>query len=99
MTDKQPLLWCAHIRGPDDVVPCADYDSALELCDYLLHKFDRGAHHHKDDNWPYMSAVPALWPWSSEDHAMWLAKRSGPDTEYPLPVPTDRAPWIPKEAS
>jgi hypothetical protein len=81
-----PFLWCAHVRGPDDMVPTKDYDEAVRLCDYLLHKFDRDPRHATDDNWPYLSAYPALWGHTPESHAEWLKRRSFADAEYPLAI-------------
>ncbi len=75
------LLWCCHVRGPDDLVACADYASALALADTLL-RYDRQPNRHEYD--PYFSAVPALWTAGATDHAEDLAKRALPGSDYPI---------------
>lgn len=78
------MLWCCHIRGPDDMVPTQSYQEALALADEML-KFDRRPD--IGENGPYASAVPALWPYGPEAHAEFYANRSEPDADYPLPAP------------
>ncbi len=70
MTD---ILWCCHVRGPDDVHAAPDYATALKWADYLL-DLDRATDHHKDPWLPYFSAIVAPWPYSAESHAEDLPK-------------------------
>ena len=67
------MLWCCHVRGPDDVLPAPDYATALRWADLCL-EIDRVTARENDDNWPYLSAVPAPWPHSPALHAEYLPK-------------------------
>lgn len=73
MAIRENLLWCCHVRGPDDVHAAPDYDTALKWAD-MLNDLSREANKKlnktgrpEDDVW--CKAAPALWPWSSESHA------------------------------
>lgn len=57
------ILWCCHIRGPDDVHAAPDYETALKWAD-MVNAYG--------DCLP--GAVPAIWPWSDEAHAEDLPK-------------------------
>jgi hypothetical protein len=73
------ILWCCHVRGPDDVYAAPDYETALMWSDVL-----------NETNWKASSglsvedpksfedclikAVPAPWPHSAEAHAEDLPK-------------------------
>lgn len=83
--ERDGLLWCCHVRGPDDMVPTASYAEALDLADRLL-QFDRRPDRHECD--PFASAVPALWPYGASAHAEEMAKRKLPNADYPLPAPS-----------
>lgn len=61
------ILWCCHVRGPDEVHAAPDYATALAWSDHLL-EVDRGIDH-SDPMMPFLSAVPAPWPHSAELHA------------------------------
>lgn len=69
MTD---ILWCCHVRGPDDVHAAPDYETALAWADGINDRF--GPHTRKDENYPITRAAPAIWPWSAEAHAESLPK-------------------------
>lgn len=69
MTD---ILWCCHVRGPDDVHAAPDYETALKWSDYMNDTF--GPHTRTDENFPIIRAAPAIWPWSAEAHAENLPK-------------------------
>ncbi len=58
------ILWCCHIRGSDDVIPAPSYEEALKIAD-ANNAIELLA-----------KAVPAIWPWSAEAHAEYLAKAS-----------------------
>lgn len=60
------ILWCCHVRGPDEVHAAPDYKTALLWSDACL-KLDRRQPRHEYE--PFLSAVPAPWPWSVETHA------------------------------
>lgn len=72
------ILWCCHVRGPDDVHAAPDYATALAWADSLNALNWRGR---EGKNSPPMSfddclikAVPAPWPWSADQHAENLSK-------------------------
>lgn len=69
---RPDILWCCHVRGPDDVHAAPDYATALKWSDEMM-AIDR-AIDHSDPNMPYLSAVPAPWPHSAESHAEDLPK-------------------------
>ena len=60
------ILWCCHVRGPDDVHAAPDYETALAWSDRFN---DWWAKQTKRENDPVMRAAPAVWPWSAEAHA------------------------------
>lgn len=60
------ILWCCHVRGPDDVWAAPDYDTALKWSDICL-ELDRRPN--RPENFPFLSAVPAPWPYSAESWA------------------------------
>jgi hypothetical protein len=66
------FLWCCHVRGPDDVLAAPDYATALAWSDQLL-EIDRDVDHSDADR-PFLSAVPAPWPYSEADHAANIKK-------------------------
>lgn len=65
------ILWCCHVRGPDDMWPAPDYKTALAWADICL-KIDRRPG--RTENNPFLSAVPSPWPYSAEAHADGLPK-------------------------
>jgi hypothetical protein len=76
MTD---ILWCAHVRGPDDVLPTPSYEHAVELCDRINDFVAKMHAQDPSENWPRVSALPAIWPWSADQHAEAVA---GGNAEY-----------------
>lgn len=69
------MLWCMHVRGPDDVYPAPDYAAALKWSDTANELCEQArAKHPGDDNVPRLRAVPAPWPWDAASHAAGLAK-------------------------
>lgn len=71
-TDPE-LLWCVHVRGPDDLIPAMDYEDALKICDRLA---ESDAQHAGDASAPMLRAVPRLWPGSPQQYAEVLAMHS-----------------------
>lgn len=72
---QRGLLWCCHVRGPDDLYAAESYEAALKHADDLndaLKKHNAGREPHPYD--PIISAVPAPWPWGAESHAEDLRK-------------------------
>lgn len=65
------MLWCCHVRGPDEVHAAPDYETALRWADMVNAIDERmmrtGAL--AGSACPLMRAVPAPWPWSPEAHA------------------------------
>jgi hypothetical protein len=64
----QVVLWCCHVRGPDDLLPAPDYATALKWADICL-AHDRLSAKANDPFTPFLSAVPAPWLGSPESHA------------------------------
>ena len=61
-------LWAMHIRGPDDLYPAPDYETAVKWCDYVNYS---AAPRSPD---VMMAAVPAIWPYEPERHRDGLAE-------------------------
>lgn len=68
----EPLLWCMHILGPDDVYPAPTKEHA-ELAAKALNAF-HAARFSNSIYEPTMEAVVAPWPHSAESHAADVAK-------------------------
>lgn len=66
-------LWCVNVIGPDDLYAAASLKHARE-CAHSLNQLigERG---HDDELEPNVWAVPAIWPWTPEDHAAGLLKQ------------------------
>ncbi|WP_313453166.1 hypothetical protein [Brevundimonas sp.] len=60
------ILWMMHVRGPDDIYPAPDYETAVAWCDYVN---DVLAKRLPD---VMMKAVPAVYPRTREEHAAGL---------------------------
>lgn len=73
-------LWAMHIRGPDDLYPAPDYDTAVKWCDYVNYS---AAPRSPD---VMMAAVPAIWPYAPERHQDGLA---GSVADWTLPLKAD----------
>ena len=75
MTD---ILWCCHIRGPDDVHAAPDYETALKWSDMTNEMNWRGRRGKivPPESWDacLLKAAPAVWPWSAEAHAADMPK-------------------------
>jgi hypothetical protein len=67
------ILWCCHVRGPDDVYAAPDYDTALKWSDVLNAINWRGLRGAVVPPSSYddclIKAAPGIWPWSAEAHA------------------------------
>ncbi|MFG1388782.1 hypothetical protein [Xanthobacter versatilis] len=72
MEKEVMILWCAHVRGPDDVVACADYEAAVKFCDKINAVAKTVAHLDV-----MCIAYPAVWPWDASSHADGLARNNG----------------------
>ena len=72
------ILWCCHVRGPDDVYAAPDYETALKWADMTnaINRRGRGGKIESPASYDdcLLKAVPALWPWSPESHAEGLPK-------------------------
>lgn len=69
--DPSTLLWCCHVRGPDDVHAAPDYQTALAWSDRINDWF---AAQPRRENDPIIRAAPAIWPYGAETHAVDLPK-------------------------
>lgn len=85
--DPAQPLWCCYVRGPDDLVPTPDYESAVALADWFT-AVDRG--NIADEMCPLFSAIPMLWTYGAEEHAAWLARRATQETDYPIDMKIPR---------
>ena|SRR5271154_5148181 len=61
------ILWCCHVRGPDNLYPAASYEDALKMADEI-NAFDFQMALKRDPPELLARAAPAIWPWSAEDH-------------------------------
>lgn len=72
------ILWCCHVRGPDDVHAAPDYETALKWADMTNAVNWRGLKGTIKPPASYddclLKAVPAIWPWSPEAHAKDMPK-------------------------
>ena len=60
------LLWMMHVRGPDDIYPAPDYETAVSWCDYVNDVLAKAALE------VMTKAVPAIWTLSPQEHAAYL---------------------------
>lgn len=67
------ILWCCHVRVPDDVHAAPDYATALKWAD-LTNALDWRGQPPVSFEDCLLKAVPALWPWTAEAHAEDLPK-------------------------
>lgn len=71
---QEPLLWCCHVRGPDDIYAAPDYVTALAWSD-AMNEINWKANSRLNIGDPtsfqdcLIKAVPAPWPHSPEAHA------------------------------
>lgn len=76
------ILWCCHVRGPDDVYAAPDYETALAWSDILnemnwrCEKYPKPGAFENPRNYAdcLVKAVPAPWPHSAEAHARDMPK-------------------------
>ena len=89
MKDRpSPPLWCAHILGPNDVIPTCDYADAVELCGRINATVQRHTERSPEIGMVLCIAVPAIWPHDAASHATWAAK--GNSDYGVLPSPPNR---------
>jgi hypothetical protein len=74
LEEVKPLLWCCHVRGPDDVHAAPDYETALKWSDMVNEWSAKTNEGVKQEDQVWAKAAPALWPWSPENHAEALPK-------------------------
>ncbi|MFG1302209.1 hypothetical protein V5F49_20690 [Xanthobacter sp. V3C-3] len=72
MEKETTILWCAHVRGPDDVVAATSYADATALCDEINGVAKKVAHLDV-----MCVAYPAVWPWDEASHTASLATGNG----------------------
>lgn len=65
---SRKLLWMMHVRGPDDIYPAPDYETAVSWCDYVNDLLAKAAPD------VMTKAVPAIWTGTPEAHAADLPK-------------------------
>jgi hypothetical protein len=72
------ILWCCHVRGPDDVHAAPDYETALKWADLTnaLNWRGKGGETAPPPSYDecLLKAVPAPWPYSAEAHAADMPK-------------------------
>ncbi|KAF2990818.1 hypothetical protein OGR47_12060 [Methylocystis sp. MJC1] len=71
------LLWCCHVRGPDDLYAAKDYEEARQMADDLNFLFAprKGVERHEFD--PIIIAAPMVWPGTRDEHAKDLIRLMG----------------------
>lgn len=57
------ILWMMHVRGPDDIYPAPDYETAVTWCDYVNDVLAKAVPE------VMTKAVPAIWTGTPESHA------------------------------
>jgi hypothetical protein len=57
------ILWMMHVRGPDDIYPAPDYETAVAWCDYVNDVLAKAVPE------VMTKAVPAIWTGTPESHA------------------------------
>lgn len=72
MMMSEDILWCCHVRGPDDVLAAPDYETALMWADRIN---EVGGDLARKMDILY-SAVPAPWPHSKDSHQYDLLNKS-----------------------
>lgn len=77
------ILWCVHVRGPDDLQAVASYADAVRLSDGLNWWWQALPLTEHD---PIISAVPMVWDGTPEQHATSLAKLGARGADYALPT-------------
>lgn len=60
------ILWMMHVRGPDDIYPAPDYETAVAWCDYVNDVLAKAVPE------VMTKAVPAIWTLSPQEHAAYL---------------------------
>jgi hypothetical protein len=83
MTDE-PTLWCAHIKGPDDIVPTQTYGQAVILSKYINKMEDVFNQDKPVEQHVWFHADPEPWPGDAADHEESLNRRREGKTDYPL---------------
>lgn len=68
------ILWCCHVRGPDDVLAAPDYATALQWSDMIMAINFAGDQKPQALDDMLLKPAPALWPYSAEAHANALPK-------------------------
>ncbi|WP_341893791.1 hypothetical protein [Ferrovibrio terrae] len=81
------ILWCCHVRGPDDVMACDDKEHAERVAGALSKQFK--ALSGKMD--VMFDPVAAPWPHSAEAHAGDL---SSPSVDYAAVIASARLPLV-----
>lgn len=62
----EDILWMMHVRGPDDIYPAPDYETAVAWCDYVNDVLAKAVPE------VMTKAVPAIWTLSPQEHAAYL---------------------------
>lgn len=78
------ILWCCHVRGPDEVYAAPDYETALAWSDTLNElnwrvdqvRYPKPTSFKNPESYGdcLIKAVPAIWPHSADAHAEDLPK-------------------------
>jgi hypothetical protein len=82
------ILWCCHVRGPDDVYAAPDYETALRWSDIMNEcNWMRGKDRQPPSSWAdcLIKASPAIWPWSAQAHRANVPRSV---RDFALPTPT-----------
>lgn len=93
-------LWAVGIQGPDDLIPVADYPTAMRLANsfnnwWQGHIEKRGGLHAFD---PHMWAAPVVYTGPAEQHAEHVANPSEDYAAFLLDQKQARGPLPPESA-
>lgn len=65
------ILWCCHVRGPDDLYAAPDYATALRWSDAMNALNWCAGKHGTPTSYDdcLVKAAPAIWPYGAKSHA------------------------------
>jgi hypothetical protein len=93
------ILWCCHVRGPDDIYAAPDYETAVKWADITNSYNWRGRAGKNEPPESYadclLKAMPAIYPGTAEEHAAAVLKSIHdftPRNQLPPDDPDYRAP-------
>jgi hypothetical protein len=80
----EETLWCVHVLGPDDMVPTACREHAVNLAAHISDTEKRFNAGYPDDQWVMFTPMIEVWTGPAHQHAHWLKRRGERNADYPL---------------